>query len=375
MIPFHKPYFTGAELGYLQAALQSGKIAGDGPFTHRCQQFFEARYHFPKTLLTTSCTDALEMAAILLNIQAGDEVIIPSFTFVSSANPFLLRGAKVVFADSSPLNPNLDETTLEALITPRTKAIVVVHYAGVACNMNAILRLAQAHQLSVVEDAAQGLDSYFESQPLGSLGTLSAFSFHDTKNIIAGEGGMLVINDPALMERAEIIREKGTNRSRFFRGEIDQYGWIDIGSSFLPSDLVAACLYAQLQHLTDIQHKRLSIWAHYLQRLQPLLSRGVQLPFIPAYATHNANLFYLVTRSASERSALLAHLKDKGIATAFHYQALHQSAYYAPLHDGRPLPQAQRYADCLLRLPLYYELPPTDQDYLIDCLLAYFQVA
>ncbi|MEY4937884.1 MAG: hypothetical protein RIS64_4243, partial [Bacteroidota bacterium] len=255
-IPFNKPFLTGKEVHYIYQAVQSGKISGDGLFTKKCHDFFEKRYHFKKALLTTSCTDALEMAAILINIQPGDEVIMPSYTFVSTANAFVLRGAKIIFADSMRNHPNMDADSLESLITSRTKAIVPVHYAGVACDMDKIMALATKYNLYVIEDAAQAIDSFYKGKPLGSIGHLAAFSFHETKNIISGEGGMLAINDETFIERAEIIREKGTNRSKFFRGEIDKYGWVDIGSSYLPSDMIAAFLYAQLENLEVIQAKR-----------------------------------------------------------------------------------------------------------------------
>ena len=273
-IPFNKPYLTGKEAHYLYQAVLSGKISGDGIYTKKCHQFFEERFGFGKALLTTSCTDALEMAALLTNIQPGDEVIAPAYTFVSTVNAFVLRGAKIVFADSEPDNPNLDVSTLAALITPRTKAIVPVHYAGVACDMDPILELAHQHNLFVIEDAAQAIDSYYKGRPLGSLGHLAAFSFHETKNVIAGEGGMLAITDPQFKDRAEVIREKGTNRSAFFRGEIDKYGWVDVGSSFLPSDIIAAFLYAQLENLDAIQTRRRHIWDRYDAGLRPLEASG-----------------------------------------------------------------------------------------------------
>jgi len=263
MIPFNKPYLTGKEAHYLYHAVYSGKISGNGMFTQKCHNFFVQRYGFKKCLLTTSCTDALEMAAILIDIKQGDEVIMPSYTFVSTANAFVLRGATIVFADSGASNPNIDAEKLESLITPKTKAIVPVHYAGIACDMDKIMALAEKYNLFVIEDAAQAIDSYYNGRPLGSIGHLAAFSFHETKNIISGEGGMLVINDERFFRRAEIIWEKGTNRAEFFRGEVNKYGWVDIGSSFLPSEIIAAFLYAQLENLDDIQLKRKSIWNKY----------------------------------------------------------------------------------------------------------------
>ena len=373
LIPFNKPYFSGNETRYIEQAVRSGKISGDGLFTRRVHQFFEHQLGFAKVLLTTSCTDALEMAALLLNIQPGDEVIMPSFTFVSAANAFVLRGAKIVFADSTELNPNLDAAALESLVTPRTRAIVPVHYAGIACDMDAVLAVADRHGLVVVEDAAHAIDSFYRGRALGSLGALAAFSFHETKNIISGEGGMLVLNDARFGPRAEIIREKGTTRSAFYRGEIDKYGWVDVGSSFLPSDIIAAYLWAQLENLADIQRQRRAIWQQYYAALEPLVWRGIGLPVLPDYATNNGHLFYLVCRSLAERTALLAHLKQRGIWAVFHYLPLHQSAYYTARHDGRALPWAAHYADCLVRLPLFYELTDADQNRVCTAVLDFYQ--
>ncbi len=361
MITFNKPYLSGKELHYIQEAVASMKISGDGTFTKKCHQFFESRYGFKKVLLTTSCTDALEMAAILIDTKAGDEIIIPSYTFVSTANAFVLRGAKIVFTDSAAENPNMDVTAIEKLITPQTKAIVVVHYAGIACDMDKVMDLANKHGLYVIEDAAQAIDSYYKGKPLGSIGHLAAFSFHETKNIISGEGGMLVINEEKFVKRAEIIREKGTNRSSFFRGEVDKYGWVDIGSSFLPSDIIAAFLFAQLENLEDIQKRRIDIWNTYAAGLKHLSDKmQVQLPFIPQFATNNAHMFYLVCKSYEERTALISHLKNNNVYSVFHYLSLHKSPFFATQHDGRALPNTDRYADCLVRLPLFYELSSTD---------------
>jgi dTDP-4-amino-4,6-dideoxygalactose transaminase len=351
--------------------VHSGKISGDGIFTHKCHEYFTQRYGFGKCLLTTSCTDALEMAAILLDIKEGDEVIMPSYTFVSTANAFVLRGARIIFADSGDMNPNLDAGLLESLISSRTKAIVVVHYAGIACDMDAITDIAKKYNLFVVEDAAQAIDSFYKGKPLGSIGHLAAFSFHETKNVIAGEGGMLVINDVSFRNRSEIIREKGTNRSSFFRGEVDKYGWVDIGSSFLPSDIIAAFLYAQLENLEIIQAKRKGIWDRYQLGLKPLAEKGIaQLPYVPEFATNNAHMFYLVFRDLQIRQQVIAHLKQKGIMAVFHYQSLHQSEYYLPKHDGRELPNSDRFTDNLLRLPLYYDLQDNDVDEIIIEILA-----
>lgn len=357
MIPFNRPYLTGNELGNISKVLDNRKLSGDGEFTKKCQALFERQFGFHKTLLTTSCTDALEMCAILLNIVPGDEVIMPSYTFVSTANAFALRGATIVFADSQADQPNVDPAEIERLITARTKAIVVVHYAGVACDMDRILAAANARGIAVVEDAAQAVDSYHRGRPLGSLGTVSAFSFHETKNVVCGEGGLLVVNDPAYDLRAEIIREKGTNRSSFFRGEVDKYGWVDVGSSFLPSDMLAAFLFAQLEALDTIQAERRRVWSRYHSNLAGLGADGlVGLPVIPDYASNNAHMFYLLCRNIEERSALIGALKDAGISAVFHYLSLHSSPYFASLHGDRSLPNSDRYTDCLVRLPLYAEL-------------------
>ena len=372
-IPFNKPYFSGNETRYIEQAVRSGKISGDGLFTQRVHQYFEQQMGFRKVLLTTSCTDALEMAALLLNISPGDEVIMPSFTFVSTANAFVLRGARIVFADSTALNPNLDVAALESLVTPRTRVIVPVHYAGIACDMAPLQAVADRHGLAVVEDAAHAVDSYYRGRYLGSLGTLGAFSFHETKNIISGEGGMLAINNDQLTSRAEVIREKGTTRSAFHRGEVDKYGWVDLGSSFLPSDIIAAYLWAQLENLADIQQQRRAIWQRYFMALAPLQARGVGLPALPDYATNNGHLFYLVCRHPAERTALIGYLRQRGILAVFHYLSLHQSAYYAARHDGRSLPWADHYSACLVRLPLFYELSASDQARVIDAVLWFYQ--
>ena len=354
-IPFNKPYLTGKETFYIQQAVASGKISGDGIFTKKCHQFFEEKYAFKKALLTTSCTDALEMAALLIDIKEGDEIILPSFTFVSTANAFVLRGAKLVFADSRQDHPGLDEYALEQLITPKTKAIVVVHYAGVACDMDAIMALATKHNIFVIEDAAQAIDSFYKGRPLGSIGHLAAFSFHETKNIISGEGGMLVINDSRFAERAEIIREKGTNRSKFFRGEVDKYNWVDIGSSFLPSDIIAAFLYAQLENIELIQNKRKLLWKTYFDELSAI-SDQIQLPSIPDFATNNAHMFYIVCKDENQRNALILHLKNADVHSVFHYLSLHKSPFYADKHGDRVLPLSDFYTNGLIRLPLFFEL-------------------
>lgn len=367
-IPFNKPHLTGKETHYMYEAVHEGKLSGNGKFTKRCQHWFESRYGFKKTLLTTSGTDALEMCAMLCGLQPGDEVIVPSYTFVSTALAFLREGARVVFADSMQCNPNLDADSLESLITPRTRVIVPVHYAGVACDMEAIMAVAKKHNLIVVEDAAQAIDSYYKGQPLGGIGHLAAFSFHETKNITAGgEGGLLVINDEQFIHRAEIIWEKGTNRAEFFRGEVNKYGWVDMGSSFLPSEVNAAFLWAQLESVDEIQAKRKLLWNRYKERLEPLASKGCfTLPHIPEYASLNAHMFYLVLPDLASRTALIATMKANGILAVFHYLSLHSSDYYQDKHDGRALVQCDRYADCLVRLPLYYDLTIEEVDMICD---------
>lgn len=371
-IPFNKPFIIGNELKYIEEAVQSGKISGDGLYTKKCQLYFEEKYNFPKVLLTTSCTDALEMAAILCDIKEGDEVIVPSYTFVSSANAFALRGAKIVFVDSYADNPNIDPKEIEKHITPKTKAIVPVHYAGVACDMEMIMSLAEKHKLFVVEDAAQAIDSYYTfsdgtKKALGSIGHFSAFSFHETKNIIAGEGGMLVINDENYFERAEIIREKGTNRSAFFRGEVNKYGWVDLGSSFLPSEIISAFLYAQLENLDKIQAKRVAIWNRYQNELADLAtSAKIQLPVIPDFATNNAHMFYIVCKNYDERTALISHLKKEDIHPVFHYLSLNKSEFFLKNNEEINIPNSDKFTDCLLRLPFYYELTEHEQDLIIS---------
>lgn len=373
-IPFNKPYLTGKELSNIREAVRRGKISGDGFFTHECHKFFQEKFGFKKTLLTTSCTDALEMSAILANIGPGDEVIVPSFTFPSTATAFVLRGARIIFADSYSDNPNIDAGAIEPLITKRTKAIVPVHYAGVSCDMDTIMQIAKRHSCFVIEDAAQGIDSYYKGTPLGKIGHFGAFSFHETKNISAGEGGMLAINEEQFFLRAEIIREKGTNRSAFFRGEVDKYGWVDIGSSFLPSDIVAAFLFAQLENLTSIQTKRKKIWQRYYAGLKPLADKGYfTLPKLPPYATNNAHLFYLLCASLKERQELIEHLKSQAISAIFHYLPLHASPYYKSQHDGRPLPYCDAFSERLLRLPLFCGLPLAKVDYITDKVAEFYE--
>ena len=373
-IPFNKPYFTGREAYHVAAAGATGKISGNGIYTGKCHGFFSQRYGFGKVLLTTSCTDALEMTALLARIEPCDEVIMPSFTFVSTANAFVLRGAKIVFADSSAENPNIDVNSIESLITSRTKAIVVVHYAGIACDMDKVMGLAVRYKLFVIEDAAQAIDSYYKGHALGSIGDMAAFSFHETKNISCGEGGMLVVNDMDLAPRAEIIWEKGTNRAAFYRGEVDKYGWVDVGSSFLPSDLAAAYLYGQLDKLDEIQNKRKAIFNLYQNSLSVLQKSGdIHLPVIPDYASQNGHLFYLITNTPQQRDKLIRHLNQKGIQAVFHYLPLHLSQFYKDKYSGLPLSQAERYAACLLRLPFFYELAEDEIAYIADMVFLFYK--
>ena len=371
MIPFNKPYCSGREQKYIDEVCHSTTMSGNGEFTKRCHKFFEEKYGFKKCLLTTSGTDALEMCAMLCELKPGDEVIIPSYTFVSTALAFLREGANVVFADSSKENPNCEAADIEPLITKKTKVIAVVHYAGVACNMDAIMALAEKHNLIVVEDAAHSIDSYYKGRPLGSIGHLAAFSFHETKNISSGEGGMLVVNDERFVRRSEIIWEKGTNRAEFYRGMVNKYGWCDMGSSFLPSEFNAAYLWAQLEQMNDIQGKRLAIWNTYDKVLRGKLNNGIVLPELPTYATNNAHMYYVLCPSLEYRTAFMEYLKENGIQSTFHYLPLHSSAYYRDKHDGRKLINCDRYADCLVRLPLFYELSLQDASMIAQLILKF----
>ena len=356
-IPFNKPYIPLSSLKYQILAAVSGTIAGNGKYTRLCHRFFEEQFGFPKVLLTTSCTDALEMAAILCDIQPGDEVILPSFSFMSTANAFLLRGANVVFADTLEDVPNIDPAQIERLITPKTRVIVVPHYSGLACEMDRIMELAEQHNLLVVEDAAHAVQSYYKDEPLGSIGHLGTFSFHETKNIISGEGGMLAVNHEPFLDRAEIIWEKGTNRAAFHRGEVDKYEWIDIGSSFLPSDAIAALLYTQIKRFRKIQRRRKWIWWEYHEQLAPLEERGsLKRPVIPEHATVNGNMFFITLPNRSQRDALLDHLRKAGIQALFHYFPLHTSPYFKDKYNGPELPNTQRFSDTILRLPFYHSL-------------------
>ncbi|PKP35110.1 MAG: dTDP-4-amino-4,6-dideoxygalactose transaminase [Bacteroidetes bacterium HGW-Bacteroidetes-17] len=369
-IPFNKPHITGKEAHYIyEAVYKNGHISGNGIFTKKCQLFFENKYGFKKTLLTTSCTDAIEMCALLLDIKEGDEIIVPSYTFVSSALAFVRQGAKIIFADSHSNHPNIDENKIEALITPKTKVIVPVHYAGMACDMDKIMAIAKKYQLWVVEDSAQAIDSFYKGKPIGSIGHFGCFSFHETKNIQSGEGGMLAINDEQFIRRAEIIWEKGTNRAEFFRGEVNKYNWVDIGSSFLPSDIIAAFLYAQLENLEIIQKKRKEIWNCYYEGLKQIEESGhIQLPHIPDHATNNGHMFYILLNSLKDRSELISHLKANGILSVFHYLSLHKSPYYNSKYSGPNLEWSDNFENRLLRLPLYYSLTNDELTYIINCI-------
>jgi len=361
MIPFNKPYMTGQELDYISRAHEGGHLSGDGPFTRQCNEKLVALTGAASALLTHSCTAALEMAAMLLDLQPGDEVIMPSFTFVSTANAFVLRGAIPVFVDIREDTLNIDERLIEAAITPRTRAICVVHYAGVACEMDAIMAIAARHGLAVVEDAAQGIYSTYRGRPLGAIGEIGCLSFHETKNVISGEGGAILLRDRELAERAEIIREKGTNRSRFFRGQVDKYTWVDVGSSYLPSELIAAFLAAQLEAGDSITQRRMAIWDRYHAWAAPYEAAGLlRRPIVPANCGHNAHMYYLLMPSMEHRTRFMARMKEAGVSTVFHYIPLHSSP--AGLHYGRAatseLPVTDRTSDRLVRLPIWVGLEP-----------------
>jgi dTDP-4-amino-4,6-dideoxygalactose transaminase len=366
---FNRPFITGREILHLTEVARSGKLSGNGPYTRLCHDFFERRFGFRKVLLTTSCTDALEMAAILCDIHPGDEVIMPSFTFVSTANAFMLRGAKIRFADTLSHYPNIDPDSIKELITDKTRVIVVVHYGGAACDMDAIMDIARKHSLLVVEDAAHAIDSFYKGKPLGSIGHFGAFSFHETKNIICGEGGMLVVNDNRFIRRAEIIWEKGTDRAAFSRGEVNKYGWKDIGSSFLPSEMTAAMLFAQLEQFDEIQAKRKNVWNHYYTNLKVLEEKGfIRLPSVPEWATVNGNMFFIITKAPEERSALLSFLRKENIHAVFHYLPLHSSDFFQTKHDGRILANTDHFSECVIRLPFYNEMKEDEIDYVVDSL-------
>ena len=373
-IPFNKPFMTGKELYYISQAVIEGHLAGDGRFTKRCNEWLEKKFSAPKVLLTTSCTAALEISAMLCGIKPGDEVIMPSFTFVSTANAFVLRGATIRFVDIRSDTLNLDEKLIRSVITEKTKVIVPVHYAGVACEMDSIMDIAQKHDLRVVEDAAQGVNATYKGRFLGTIGDLGAYSFHETKNFICGEGGALVINDNKLVEEAEIIREKGTNRSKFFRGEIDKYSWVHVGSSYLPSEINAAFLYAQLEEAHIITQKRWAIFNYYYKHLAPLQEYGLlRLPSRPPGIQHNAHLFYLLLPDPDRRNELLSVLADKGIDAVFHYVPLHVSSMGHKMgYRKGDLPVTEELSERLIRIPCYYELTPENQDQVINEIYTFF---
>ena len=373
-IPFNKPGLVGNELAYIADAMQRGHASGDGAYTRQCHALLQGVLGVPRAFLTTSCTHALEMAALLLDIQPGNEVIVPAFTFVTTVNAFVLRGARPVFVDIRPDTLNMDESQVERLITPRTKAILPVHYAGVGCEMDSICRIAAGHGIPVVEDNAHGLFGRYKERYLGTFGALATQSFHETKNCTCGEGGALLVNDEQYVERAEIIREKGTNRSRFFRGQVDKYTWVDLGSSYLPSDLLAAFLYAQLEHRDAIQAARRRVWEYYAAHLCDwAVTNGVGLPFVPPHCEQPYHMFYLLLPSLEQRTALIAHLKSKGILSVFHYLPLHLSPMgrrwgYAP----GDCPVTEDVSDRLLRLPFYNDLTEADQEYVVASILEFW---
>ena len=367
MIPFNKPFMVGKELEYIAQAVENGHLSGDGTFTKKCHAWIEQKFSVKKALLTHSCTAALEMAAILADLKPGDEVILPSYTFVSTANAFVLRGAVPVWCDIRRDTLNIDEEKIEALITLKTKAIVPVHYAGVGCEMDAIMGIASRYNLIVIEDAAQAFNATYKGCFLGTIGHLGCFSFHETKNLISGEGGALVVNDARFAERAEIIREKGTNRSKFFRGQVDKYTWVDLGSSFLPSELVAAFLYAQLEQASLINENRLLIWNTYYEKLRTLADQGrLRLPSVPSHCGHNAHMFYIILPTAEDRDRLLSSLRDNEIVSVFHYIPLHSSPM-GKIVQPTPLalPVTDDLANRLLRLPMYYDLSKEQQDVVV----------
>lgn len=375
MIPFNKPHLTGNELKYIEDAVTRGRISGDGYYTKTCHQWLEEQTECQEALLTQSCTAALEMAAILADIMPGDEIIMPSYTFVSTANAFVLRGGVPVFIDIRPDSMNMDELLIEAAITEKTRAIVPVHYAGVACEMDIIMDIASRHNLLVIEDAAQGVMCTYKGKPLGSIGHLGALSFHETKNIISGEGGALLINDSQFIERAEIIREKGTDRSKFSRGEVDKYTWVDIGSSYLPSDIIAAFLFAQMERAEEITKDRLRIWYSYFKGLKPLAEKNyIELPVVPEGCKHNAHMFYIKTGCLEERTLLIKYLKAKGILSVFHYVPLHSSkagSIYSRFNDTDCY--TTRESDRLLRLPMYRELSEVSLEYITGTIYNFFK--
>lgn len=373
-VPFNQPHLVGTESAYVAEAIALRKLAGDGSFTKRAHTLLETHLGSGRAMLTTSCTDALEAAALLCDLGPGDEVIMPSYTFVSTANAFALRGATIRFADSQSDNPNMAAQSVAELVNDRTRVIVPVHYAGVACDMDALQTQANRVGAVIVEDAAQAIASCYKGKPLGTFGSFAAFSFHETKNVISGEGGSLHVNDPTRELDAEIVREKGTNRAAFFRGQVDKYNWVGLGSSYLPSELIAAFLTAQLEDMAGIQTKRLKIWNHYFERLSHLTdSDGCTIPVIPDYATNNAHMFYLVCNTLETRTRLIEFLRARQIVAVFHYQALHASPFFAPHSCGKNLPHADRYTNCLVRLPLFADMDITMVDWVADSVCEFFQ--
>ena len=375
-IPFNRPPYTGNEDNYVLAAMRSEKISGDGDFSRRCQSWFENKLACKKTLLTPSCTQALEMAAMLIEIQPGDEVIMPSYTFVSTANAFVLRGATIVFVDIRPDTLNIDEQLIEAAITARTRAIVPVHYAGVSCDMDTIMDIANRHEIYVIEDAAQGMMATYKGRPLGSIGHLCAYSFHETKNYTSGgEGGLLIVNEERFVSRAEIIREKGTNRSQFFRGLVDKYSWVDIGSSYLPSEIQAAFLWGQLEQVEEIHQDRLETWCHYYDGLKELGTSGrVELPVVPDGCQHNGHMFYLKVKDLKKRTELLAHLSEAGVHSVFHYVPLHSAPAgkkFSRFHGEDRFTTLE--SERLIRLPIWYGMKPDDCELVISAVKKYFK--
>lgn len=373
MIPFNKPYYSGKEKRYIAKAMETKTLTGDMKMIRDCEAFLENKYGFQKVFLTNSCTMALEMAALIADIRLGDEVILPSYTFVSTANAFALRGAKLIFADSQDQHPNMDATQLEKLISNKTKAIVVVHYAGVANDFSTILEIARKYNLIIIEDAAQCIDAYYLDKPLGTIGDISCFSFHETKNIHCGEGGFIAINTEKLIQKTEIVRNKGTNRSAFAKGEVSKYEWIDLGFSAIPSSIAAAFLFSQLEKIDKVQKKRLKLWRNYFKKLKPLHKlKQIELPVIPKYASNNAHIFYFVCSSNDERNELITFLKKEGIQAVFHYQSLHSSPFYKLKHDGRNLPNSDKYSERLVRLPLFYDLNAEEQELISSKIIEFY---
>ncbi|MFT4545626.1 MAG: dTDP-4-amino-4,6-dideoxygalactose transaminase [Bacteroidia bacterium] len=372
-IPFNKPLVLGTEKANITDVLDSGNVAANGSFTKKCHQFLQTELNYDKSFLTTSCTSALELAALLLDIVPGDEVIVPSYAFVTTANAFATKGAKIVFCDSREDNPNIDETAIERLISPKTKAIVALHYGGVPCTMDAIMAVAKKHSVAVIEDNAQGIGSFYNGKPLGGIGDLGAISFHETKNIQCGEGGAFLVNNAELTERASVVWEMGTNKADFRLGKVSSYGWVDVGSSFYPSELNAAFLFAQLSELKKVNEKRMELWNVYYSQLSDLGNQGFfKLPQILEGAVHNAHTFYLVTNSKEERNKLIRGLAEEGISAPFHFQSLHKSAFFEDKYDGPSLSNSDRFSDCLMRLPLYHELRADQQQYVISSVRKFY---